>query len=199
MNRTVSLILSIVFHPVLVNVLALWLLFQLFPGLAYAVHPKMKAFYMLFIFISAGLFPMAWVLVGSLINRTSLYLDDKEERHVPYLITSAVYLADFYLSRKTNAPGLLSAYLLACSSITVAVLLSNFFYKISIHAASMGALTAVIASAIPYAVADLRLLLALSIAVSGLVLTARLFMNAHTLMQTLIGFGCGLVIMVLIL
>lgn len=199
MNRQSAIFLSVVFHPVLVNGLSLALLFVLFPGMAYALQPKLKWFYYLFILITTGLFPLAWVLTGALLRRYTLFMDEKEERNIPYLITAAVYLADFYLSRKTHAPGLLSAYLLGCSTVMVVVLVTNYFYKISIHAAALGALSGVIIAAVPYTSVDLRVLLALSAVLGGLVISARLFLQAHTLAQTIYGFVMACIIMFLML
>ena len=200
MSKSSALILSVIFHPLFVNALSMWLLFALFPQLSYGVHPTVKLIYMGFVFVSTGIIPLLWVVISGFINKEqNLLLDNKEDRNLPYIVTSSLYLFDFYLSKKLGAPMLVSAYLLACSSIVVVVLITNLFTKISIHAASLGALVAIIISASSYAMFDIRYLLSLGIIASGLVLSARLFLNTHINAQVYSGFFAGFILMILIL
>lgn len=200
MSKKLSIFISTVFHPVFTNLLSLWLLFILYPQLAYGIQSSIKLFYISFVFVTTGLIPLLLVLILRLLGKsTSIMLHEKEERNLPYIITAGLYLLDFYFAQKTGTPQLLTAYLLACSSIIVAVLIINQFNKISIHMASMGALVGLIMCATPYAVFDLRYLLITAFMASGWVASARLFADAHTFQQVLSGFCLGLLIMLLIL
>lgn len=196
MKSKTALFLSVLFHPVFVNAFTLWLLFNLFPTLHYGVHPVVQWYYMGFVFISTGIIPLIWVVItGFILKKTSLMLEEKEDRNLPYILTSSFYLFDFYLSKKIGAPVLVSSYLLACSSILVAVLIINIFTKISIHAASMGALVALITLSVDAASFDIRTLVATAIFLSGMVMSARLFLEAHQPAQIYSGFLCGFVLM----
>ncbi len=200
MSRKLSLFISILFHPVFVNLFSLLMLFVLFPYLQYVVSNTLKLFYILFIFITTGIFPVIAVGILKLMGKTSsVLLDEKEERTIPYIITACIYLFDYYFFLQFGAPALLNAYLLACASIVVLVLLVNKFNKISIHAASLGALMAVVISGLHVAHFDVRILLALIIFLSGLTASARLFANAHIPQQLYTGFLLGLSIMLFIL
>jgi len=200
MNRKISLFISIIFHPVFVNLLSLLLLFNLFPILEFTISTKNKFFYSFLIFITTGLFPL--VVVGLLkIKDTnlSLFLNKKEERTIPYITTACWYLLDYIFCISRGAPHLFTSYLLACSCIVVAILIINISYKISIHSASLGALSAVLISSSQIANFDIRSLLAFLFMITGLTATARLFLNAHCEHQIYTGFLLGVTIMLLIL
>jgi hypothetical protein len=200
MNRRISLFISTLFHPVFVNLLSLLLLFILFPQLQFAISDRMKVFYILFIFTTTGLLPVLTVMLMKLIGKVSSFLlNDREDRTVPYIITASVYLFDYYFCSRIGSPVLLNAYLLACASIVVVVLIINLFNKISIHAASLGALLAVVVSAAYVAGMDIRLLLALIFVLSGLTASARLFAGAHMPHQLYTGLLLGFMVMLFLL
>lgn len=200
MNRRIALTLSIVFHPVFVNALSLLLLFWLFPSLRYGVHPAMKIFYWSVIFISTAIIPMAWVAVSRLLGKiNSILLPHSDDRNLPYILTASLYMLDFYLAGQWGASSLFRAYLLACSSVVVTVLIINQFTKISIHAASLGALAGVIQQAVWVAEFDVRFLMIVVLTVSGLVLSARLWAESHTSKQVYLGFIVGFFWMALML
>ena len=131
MNKSLSLIISSVFHPVFVNLMGLLSLFVLSPYLRLGVNENAKLFYILFIFISAGIVPVVMVLLLNMLGKVqSVLLDVQEERNIPYLITASIYLIDYYfLSQSQQTPTLIRAYVLACACIVVAVVIVNHFYK----------------------------------------------------------------------
>src|SRR6187402_1685351 len=136
MNRTVSLAISTAFHPVFVNGMGLLALIFLTPYLSVGLSPTAQLFYVLFIFISAGIVPMVVVLLMKLMGKVqSILLNVQDERNIPYLVTAAIYLFDFYFLARLHAPSMIRAYVLACACIVVAVVVINHFYKISIHGA----------------------------------------------------------------
>lgn len=200
MNRSLSIAISTIFHPVFVNLLGLLALIFLSPYLSMGLNPTARFFYIVFIFISAGVLPMIVVFLMKLLGKvSSIMLEVQEERNMPYLITASIYLFDFYFLTRLHTPALLRAYLLACACIVVAVIIINYFYKISVHATSLGALTAVIISATPYAYLDTRLFLIGAFVISGITLSARLFLLAHTHLQLLTGWLLGFLVMYFIL
>jgi hypothetical protein len=196
MNRNFSLFISSIFHPVFVNLWSLISLFFLYPFLQYAVGYNLKLLYILFIFITTGIVPVIAVLILKSVGKlNTILLEDKDERTTPYIITSCIYLFDYYLFIRFGAPQILIAYLLACSCIVVAVLIINIYYKISIHSASLGAFVAVIFSASQVANFDVRIFLSLIFIAWGITASARLFSNAHTPLQIYTGFFLGILIM----
>lgn len=200
MNRTLALAISTVFHPVFVNLAGLLYLLFLSPYLSLTLSPRAQLFYALFIFISAGVVPIVVVLGLKLFGKVqSVLLDVQEERNIPYLITAAIYLFDFYFFSRVHTPSMIRAYLLACACIVVAVVLINHFYKISVHGAALGSLAGILMSHGTESWLDIRLALAVVIIVSGITLSARLFLYAHQLSQVIWGWLLGFAIMLLVL
>lgn len=196
MPRLLQYIIAGIFHPVFVNLFSFWLLFQVCPPLAFGIPPKMQQFILLFVFASTGIIPIIMVTVLRITGRVkSFMLHSKEERNMPYLLTTLLYFFCFYNFYKLNINGIILNYLLACTIIVLMVMLINRFYKISIHMASMGALTGLIATMSYYNAADIRHLLVSAFVVSGLVGSARAFAGAHTFWQIVLGFAGGFCVM----
>lgn len=196
----INIAVSALFHPVWVNLLTTWLLFVLFPELNNGLPAKLKQFMILFVFVVTGVVP---VLVLGFLRLTgkinSIMLNAKEDRRWPYLITMLLYFFCFYNFYKLNAPNILLKYLLGCTIIVLFVALVNNYYKISIHATSMGALLGVLMAACAITQTDLRPIIAATILLGGFVCNARLLLNAHTTDQLFIGYLTGTVAMFLIL
>lgn len=200
MNRNTALAISTVFHPVFVNTLGLTVLLFFSPLLSLTIPNSIQFFYIGFVFVATGIIPMLIVLVLKYTGKIrSILLDNQEERNIPYLITATLYLLVYYFLTNAHAPALIRAYLLGCACIVVCVLIINHFEKISIHAASLGALTGIGCSIAPSAMLDLRFLLMVFFVVSGITLSARSFLNAHNFWQLISGWMLGFVVMLLIL
>lgn len=200
MNRNLALAISTLFHPVFVNLYGLSALILLSPYLSLGLTRNAQLFYVGFIFVTAGLLPIIAVLIMRLLGKVqSVLLDVQDERNIPYLITASIYLFDYYFLSKMHTPSLLRAYVLACACIVVAVVVINHFYKISVHGASLGALIAIILTVAQAPVFDLRYVLIIAFVLTGITLSARLFLHAHTLWQVVSGWVLGFLIMYLIL
>lgn len=200
MNQRISLFISIIFHPVIINLLGLIVLILLAPVLQFGMNDRLKFFYFIFIFSITGIIPVLAVFILKFSgNIKSFFLQEKEERTIPYIITSILYLFTYYFCLKLHTQPLIVAYLLACSTITVAVLLINIKDKISIHLASFGALTAIVTTMVNVAAFDIRILLAIILFFAGLTGTARMFANSHKSHQLVSGFLLGFLIMYFII
>jgi hypothetical protein len=196
MPRLLQYTIAGIFHPVFVNLLSFWLLFKICPPLAFGIPVKMQQFMIFFVFASTGIIPVIMVVVLRITGRVkSFMLNSKEERNMPYLLTTLLYFFCFYNFYKLNVNGIILNYLLACTIILLMVTLINRFYKISIHMAGMGALTGLIAVMTYYNSADIRYLLIVVLILSGLVATARMFAGAHTFWQLILGYLGGFLVM----
>lgn len=200
MNRKLSSLISFLFHPVFVNFLNLYLLFTLFPALHYGIPQRMQYFYISSIFIATSIIPLIMVVLMRFTgNVKSVLLTDKEDRKLPYLVTLIVYIFCYYYFTKLNTHPFILSYLVSCSVIVGLVLAINFFDKISIHTATLGAMAGILAVAGKYASMDMRYFMILAILTAGLVASARIICNAHQNKQVYSGFLLGFVLMFLIL
>lgn len=200
MNRKLSNLISVLFHPIFVNFLNLCLLFTLFPALNYGIPQRMQYYYISFIFVATSIIPLIMVVMMRLTGKVkSVLLTEKEDRVLPYLVTLIVYSFCYYYFTKLHTHPLILSYLVSCAVIVGLVLTINFFDKISIHAATMGAMAGLMAVAGKYTNLDIRYLLILAIIAAGLVASARIISNAHQYKQVYLGFILGFVMMFLIL
>jgi hypothetical protein len=198
MNRTTAIALSVILHPIFVNMLALFVLMQLHPILAFGMGAKAKWFFLGFFFLSAAILPLLGVVILRITGGvSSIMLDQPDERRVPYIITSLLLMFTFYLFKEVGAPSIIQLFCLVCAAIVVVMLIINTYSKFSIHMASMGLLCGVVYSFSAYT--DVRMLLAGAILLTGMTGTARLFADAHTFKQLLGGFIVGLLITIVLM
>lgn len=169
------------------------MLFSLYPSLYYGVPTKIKLYYIGYIFLLTSLIPSLSVVILMLLGSIqNIDLENKEDRVLPYMVTIIFYLFTYYNFRTsllTNS--ILLGYLIACGLIVFSVFLINFYSKISIHMATLGALCGLIASSSPVSMIEVRWLLVFFILASGFVATARFSLQAHSLVQLYFGFILG--------
>jgi hypothetical protein len=197
MSHSVSKFLSVIAHPIFINLLCLYSLFYLFPQLSHGIPNKMQVYLIFYIFISTSIVPLLIVLLLKAIGKIdSIFLKDKSDRNLPYLFTFCMYIFTFYNFQKTSiiSPILLN-YLLGCSFIILFILLINQFNKISIHLATLGGLCGIIGSVGFLGYLEIRFLLMISFIFSGIIASARINLGAHTPQQVNMGFVLGFFVM----
>lgn len=199
MNQRQAFLVSLIFHPVFINVGGLLLLALMFPYLFTSLPQKAKIWL-------GGIYLLNTVVLPVFLTMTMFYsgkvstimLQAKEERKGPYFITSVLCLVTYYLFKNVNLDSYILNYILGCTTILIAVSVINNFYKISAHAAACGGITGLLISSVPYAETDVRIILGVWILLSGLVLSARLFAKSHDPLQIISGFILGLIVMMLL-
>ena len=184
-------LVSVVFHPVFVNVAALMLLMYIHPVLHIKLSTTQQLFYILFYFLMAAVIPLLTVLIMRLSGFVkSVYLGESSERRLPLMITSAMLVFLFYTFGRLNAPVSIQLFVLTNAAIAVSLMIWNEYNKISLHMASMGLVCGVL---ITFSfVFEVRWMLALFFPIAGITATSRLYNQAHTGRQLLYGFLLGL-------
>ncbi|MBP9186385.1 MAG: hypothetical protein KBE91_09520 [Bacteroidia bacterium] len=196
MNRTWAILLSVIFHPVFVNLLSFVLIIELNPYLQAGLSTDAKWFYIMYVFISTGLIPLFVVVARKALGYTSsVMLEEADDRHIPYIVTAIAYLLGYYLFIRIGAPQVMRAYMIASAAILIVVMVINFKTKISAHATSLGALCGLIIATSGAMMFDARFLLVAVLIFSGLTAVSRLALNAHSPKQIYAGFALGCIIM----
>lgn len=199
-ERELALLMSILFHPVMLPTLFFVFAAVVTPDiLAPFSNSSLKLRFILLIFITTMLVPvvmlcMHFILSKRKISLDMLYLQNTKDRVYPFLHTGLFYAGITYLFYAN-----LHLNPFICSfmgMVSFAVLLSaaiSVFYKISAHTLALSALTGYI-FLLHFFLPDNNLLLSgcSLIFITGLVATCRLFLNAHTLGQVFTGFIAGL-------
>ena len=123
-------IISIIFHPLMMPLLTLLILFNSNTFIAFSIADEMKTFiYFLFIAFTVVLPTMIflWLIKRGVIS--SLDMPEASERKIPFLISIILYFALYYLLRKLALPELVYLLLLG----TILSIVVCFFITIIIN------------------------------------------------------------------
>lgn len=185
--------LSYITHPILITTyLIAYVLFQKNSYLYYTITPSGRLFFMsitVVLTVVAPLLSVAYLVYNKQV--TNFYLDHRKERIVPMSITVAYTFGLYYMLMKFSLPPLIMA-VVGVGVIGVALtLIITLFWKISAHmmgiAGFTGTILAISADVLP---ASPEIILGLFI-LSGMVGTARIKQDSHTLTQVLAGWALG--------
>jgi membrane-associated phospholipid phosphatase len=203
LNNRIAIILSVVFHPLILTTYLFALLFLLSPDLvgasAFELSGKLSLLLLLCLntFIAPALMVYYFRKMGVI---SSFYVDDIVERRLPYLACVVVYgvatyLFGWQLQPISELAPQISVILASVTLSLVLVTMVSYFWKISAHATGIGGSIGMI-SALMVRFDEPALLspLLLAILIGGWLMSARLQLNAHTPSQILAGVFCGLLV-----
>ncbi len=200
-----ALVLSGLFHPLLVPTYMVLLLMSINPYLfgSNDFGNRQSTLTVLMIVLYTAVIPMISVVIMRFLNMLgSIMMEDKQERIGPLLMIMIIYFWVFYnLSQTPSTPTIFSAFLLGVVVGLAITFVINLLEKISLHAVGMGGLAgmAMISAWVfrgeGVSVASLTWsvpLIALFVVVlAGLVGSARLALGAHNRFQVYAGYLVG--------
>lgn len=204
--KIASQIVSWVFMPLLLPIYAL-LLVMFVPSnidfiqndqCMYAMDFQFKKAFLYMFLIFAVVAPGVSFLVlkrSGLIG--SLEMNERRERFVPILVMAIYCLVLFFYllylidANRLIVPKFVLALPLSGAIVTTLFLAANRWKKISIHAAAVGILSGFVLAYILQQVEYQLWVFTVSIFVSGVVMSARLFLQKHTFSEVLIGWCMG--------
>lgn len=191
MKKTASVI-SAIFSPLLVPTYGMLLVayltvFALLPGRILWTAIGV-------VFLLTCLIPMTGILglykAGFI---KDVGLNERTERSVPYIIIVLCYLGVSFFFYRAGAPLWLSMFFAGAALAAVINIIINRWWKISAHGAAMGGLVALLFRilSLHQAIYNLDIWISGAIIVTGLVLTSRVYLGRHTLLQVLAGTSNG--------
>lgn len=193
--RTAAKIISYVFHPLLLATYLVLVLGKFFPAMLMMLSFRNVLLVALFVFAFTFLFPAInlWLLrtLGSI---SSLQLESRQERKQPFVIIAIMYVLVAYLFYvKLPFSGNFNKLMTIVAALVVTATVLTFFVKVSVHSLAMGGWVGILMPLIRFS-PELLWPTAGIIALGGLVVSARLFLNAHTLKEVIIGAVAGIVV-----
>lgn len=199
MIRKVASLTSIIFHPLLMSTVMFSLLVVYAPTaiFPFPVSDKAKWLMVLMVFLTTFLIPSLSLLVLKLTNSiSSLSLFERKERVVPFFYTTVFYGITAYLFGQQLGPDSIIVWLLVGTTVIIlSAALITTRWKISAHAAGVGGFVGyLLGLRLDNPGVEMSYLIAFGFASAGLVLTSRLYLDAHTPRQVYAGFGMGLFI-----
>ena len=193
MYKKLALGLSVIFQPLVIPSLMVVTLFYIVPE-ATIVPKTAKWAVLLLISFTTLLVPLLGLMglrFSSVIN--SLQLPDRKERIYPFALVSVFYIMTVsFFYWKLNIDQLLLVTLGLVTVSLVLLTLITLFWKISAHQTAMGGWVAIVSVlSIKFISDPLFYYFILIILLSGLIGTARLYLNAHRPSEVYAGFLLG--------
>lgn len=186
-------IFSYIFHPLLMPVIGLFVVFNSNSYINFAIPAELKQATLLLIGVSTFIIPSLITLL--LLNRgyiSSLEMPTSKERILPYGFTIVFYIFTIYMLKQAPIPQIIFDFMIGAVVSVIFAFLINLKWKISAHMIGIGGLTGALIAMTFLLEANMISYIILAILASGIVATSRLVLNAHTPNQLVYGYFLGI-------
>lgn len=197
--QLVARVVSIVFHPLLLATYLFSVFAWLYPPALFPITERSFSGILLLVFITTFVLPAVNVYFFKAFGTiSSLSMPLRKERIVPFLMISFLYaLVTYLLYAKTglNWQDPFMRFLLIINTLVMSSFLITLFVKASIHALSMAAVTVMIImlnNLVENGIFFYPMLT--SLILCGLIMTARLYLQVHTVSEVITGAFIGVVV-----
>lgn len=184
-------LVSYLFHPLLFLTYLVILLGLMMPRFL-LIPPAAIWRFAGFVALITFIFPAAnIVMLKAFGTIRSLEMEKRKDRLLPFMMITVFYgvvCAMFYYKVSMNLN--FNKIMLIATALTAVATVMTFFFKISIHSLAMGGALGIIMPLNKAAGGALLYPVALLIVLAGLVMSARLYLQVHTLRE--VGYGAAL-------
>jgi membrane-associated phospholipid phosphatase len=194
MPEKIAKFVSIIFHPLLLPTFGFILLFS-FGFYDSMLTTDAKRFILLVIFFSTATLPMLSVAILALNSKFDFLMSNSRDRIIPLLFASVFYYIGYMLLGRIHYLPVFKLFMVASVLLIVALMLISFKWKISIHMAAIGAITATFFALSFRSGVNPQSSIVILVIVSGLVGTARLVLDKNSLQQVAAGYILGFIIL----
>jgi len=184
-------IISVVFHPLLMPVYGLAIIFSA-PTLFGYLPFNVKRLLILIMLVNNVLLPLS--LLPFFIHRniiSSWTIIERKERNIPLIISTLLYCTTTFIIFRFPVPVFLKSFIFGASILSLIVTVINFWWKISLHSIGAGALISLVLILSMKMLTPLEWYLIPVVIITGLVLSSRLKLNLHSPAQVWIGLFTG--------
>ena len=158
---------------------------------------KISLYILLLVFVTTFIIPIFSILgLRTTMTISSVRLEKRSERILPFTFITVFYgLTTYLFHSKIEINDLILLIFMSATLLVALLTIITVFFKISVHAAGAGCMIGYLL-ALMQIFPDQQLLgtLIVIIMISGLILSARLFLNAHKPLEAYSGFFLGLMI-----
>ena len=187
--------ISAVFNPLILPTFLAIIIFLLQPIGMYHYPIKLKILLIVQVFLVSFLMPLFIALVQVRLKvAKSIFLDQKEERNLPYIVTILGLIMLFALFFKYNLPFYFSYAILGAAIMVFIAFIINRKWKISAHTMACGGVIGSLLAWSDYFLSPVFIPISILFVISGLVGTSRLYLEKHTLGQVTAGFIVGVLV-----
>lgn len=189
-------IVSVLFHPLNMVLAGCMLITALVTGVSVAQIYVFAKVLVLMLFVLPLVFvPLYWLYI----KISQREFSAKQQRLTLLLSTSIIYIYTAVNLVAHSAFSLVNTFILASGILLVLSFGITIFWKISLHAIGVGGFLALIIQLSLQANAVAYMLIPVAILLAGGVISARLYLNAHTPGQVIAGFFLGIAVVFLLL
>lgn len=196
MNDRIALLLSYLFHPLLMPFYILLILFGSDITFSVLLPLQIKLIIMGTVLVTTLLFPLLilYIMLRMKII-SSVYLPLREERIFPLITVAIFYYLTFYLVKDIYLPQNFQLFILGATLLAAVTLVVTLFYRISLHMVALGAVTGLFLGMVMSSGGNTLFLLIAAILVSGLTGSSRLKLNTHKPSEVYSGWLMGAIVM----
>lgn len=194
--KAIAKAISIIFHPLLMATYLIAVLGFYFPTMLSISQANLKII-IAFVFCFTCLLPVVNIIMFKYFGTISSFtMVDRRERLIPFIAISLIYIVMSYLFfNKLPLSGNFNKVMVLVTAMVVFSTIVTFFFKISIHSIAAGGFVGIL---LPLnKVVESGILLwptAIAIAITGAIMSARLYLNAHTFNEVWMGALSGFLI-----
>jgi len=193
-------IISIIFHPLIMPIFGLLIIFNTDSYINYAIPDELKRAVILLVGTSTFIIPLLISLL--LLNRkliNSLEMETQKERVIPYAFTIIFYVFTLYLLRKAPIPPIIFNFVTGATLSVIMAFIINIKWKVSAHMIGVGGLIGALVCISIILEVYITPFIVIALIVAGLIGSSRLILKAHNPLQIYIGFAIGLLCQILTL
>ncbi|MBK8881222.1 MAG: hypothetical protein IPN67_02245 [Bacteroidales bacterium] len=186
-------IISVIFHPLLMPVYGLGIVFWA-PTLYNYLPFDVKKLVILIVLVNNVLLPLS--LIPFFVHNkviSSWFLNERQDRSIPLIIATILYGVTTYIIIRFPVPFFLKTFFLASGLLSLIATLINIRWKISLHSIGAGLLPALVLILSFKMYTPLLWYIIPSFLAAGLILSSRLQLKLHSPAQVWSGFITGFV------
>lgn len=193
MKKYLALGISVLLHPLLMATIIFFCIFQFAPIIVANIQQK----WILLMLIFSGSYLVPIFLILTMYNLgivKDIKLDNRGERRWPMIASTVIYIAFTYLL-VGKTPGVIPLIMVGITFALALITIITRFWKISAHSTgAAGATSFLLLAVIRYGEMDLLIPALLMAVLTGVLVSARLYLKAHTPMQIIAGIALGVVV-----
>ncbi|MGI6479180.1 MAG: hypothetical protein ACOX0M_07025 [Salinivirgaceae bacterium] len=191
MLKNLAQAVSVVFHPIWMPIIGAFILLnhsQLLMLLPNQVH---RAIYIIIASSTIG-FPLLMLPIFIFRKTFKMFqMTQKQERYIPLFVMAIFYFFSYYTLSRLNVPGILTGFILGVFISTLIAAVVSIWWKISLHGVGLGGIVALLVLILLFRHGYPEGLFFQALIYTGIVLSARMYLQQHSLLQVVTGFLCG--------
>lgn len=194
MKMKTARFISFIFHPIILPSLTFLLLLNI--GLYdLLLSDQAKRYILLVIFFTTATLPVLSVVMLALNPKFDFLMGESRVTALPLLLTSVFYYIGFVLLSRIHFLPVFKLFMIGSVLLIVALLLISMKWKISVHLAAAGAVTATFFAISFRGGVNPMGALVVMVLVSGLIGTARILLEKNNLPQLAAGYLIGFIVL----